>query len=143
MAEPLPSIRVMAIHALAYCERLFYLEEVEEIRIADERVYAGRTLHETLDEPDSEYQSVILESEAWGLKGKVDYLRHREGGLVAYEHKRGRSKGDAAWESDRLQIIAYCALLSEHLGRPVREGRIRYHANKKTVRVTVDDAAPE
>jgi len=27
-------IRVMALHALAYCERLFYLEEVEEIRVA-------------------------------------------------------------------------------------------------------------
>jgi hypothetical protein len=26
MPEPLPLIRVMAIHALAYCERLFYLE---------------------------------------------------------------------------------------------------------------------
>lgn len=39
-------IRVMALHALAYCERLFYLEEVEEIRVADHRVYAGRTRHE-------------------------------------------------------------------------------------------------
>lgn len=45
-AEPL--IRVMALHALAYCERLFYLEEVEEIRIADPAVYAGRRLHEEL-----------------------------------------------------------------------------------------------
>lgn len=35
-------IRVMALHALAYCERLFYLEEVEEIRAADDRVYDGR-----------------------------------------------------------------------------------------------------
>jgi CRISPR-associated protein Cas1 len=141
MGEPLPLIRVMAMHALAYCERLFYLEEIEEIRVADERVYAGRTLHETLAEPDSEYQSVTLESEAWGLKGRVDYLRYRDGGLVVYEHKRGRSKGHAAWESDRLQIIAYCALLSEHLGRPVPEGRIRYHANNKTVRITADNAA--
>ena len=33
-----PTIRVMALHALAYCERLFYLEEVEEIRIADDAV---------------------------------------------------------------------------------------------------------
>ena len=41
-----PPIRVMAIHALAYCERLFYLEEIEEIREADDRVYAGRKLHE-------------------------------------------------------------------------------------------------
>jgi CRISPR-associated protein Cas1 len=54
MVEPLPLIRVMAIHALGYCERLFYLEEVEEIRVADERIYAGRTLHETLAETDSE-----------------------------------------------------------------------------------------
>ena len=36
--------RVMALHAVAYCERLFYLEK---IRLADERVYAGRLLHET------------------------------------------------------------------------------------------------
>ena len=30
-----PPVRVMALHALAYCPRLFYLEEVEEIRVAD------------------------------------------------------------------------------------------------------------
>lgn len=35
-----PLIRVMALHALAYCERLFYLEELEEIRVADHRIYA-------------------------------------------------------------------------------------------------------
>ena len=48
-----PLIRVMALHALAYCERLFYLEEVEEIRVADANVYAGRRLHDKLDKgPD-------------------------------------------------------------------------------------------
>ena len=35
MLSPPPTIRVMALHALAYCERLFYLEEVEEIRVAE------------------------------------------------------------------------------------------------------------
>jgi CRISPR-associated protein Cas1 len=43
-----PPIRVMALHALAYCERLFYLEEVEEIRVADDAVFAGRELHTCL-----------------------------------------------------------------------------------------------
>ena len=43
-------IRVMALHALAYCEKLFYREEVEEIRVADDRVYDGRTPHAALDE---------------------------------------------------------------------------------------------
>ncbi len=37
-------LRVMALHALAYCERLFYLEEVEEIRLADAAVFAGRSV---------------------------------------------------------------------------------------------------
>ena len=31
---PDPPLRVMSLHALAYCHRLFYLEEVEEIRVA-------------------------------------------------------------------------------------------------------------
>lgn len=133
MAEPL---RIMSLHALAYCERLFYLEEVEELRVADERVYAGRQLHAVLekneslrtaavlgqsdfarrkkksrigdkkapwedsaqsrqdtepDETDGERVSLSLESEKWGLTGKVDCLRRRDGMLIPYEHKRGRA----------------------------------------------------
>ena len=134
-------VRVMALHALVYCERLFYLEEVEEIRIADHRVYAGRTLHENLPDPDAQWSSVTLESEDWGIKGKVDYARYRDGVVVAFEHKRGHSKGNEAWASDRLQVIAYAVLLGEYLDRPVTEGRVRYHANNKTVKVPVDNIA--
>ncbi len=133
-----PLIRVMALHALAYCERLYYLEEVEEIRVADHRVYAGRTLHEAEVDTGGEWQSVTLESEAWGIKGKVDYVRYRDGGLVAFEHKRGRSCGEEAWASDRLQVIAYAVLLQEHLGKVIEEGRVRYHANNKTVRIAIN-----
>ena len=138
-----PLIRVMALHALAYCERLFYLEEVEEIRVADHRVHAGRTLHEAEVDKNREWQSLELASDAWGIRGKVDFARYRDGRLVAIEHKKGRSKGDDAWDTDKLQVIAYAVLLSEHFGRPVPEGRIRYHANNRTVRVDVDDAARE
>ncbi len=141
MNEADPTIRVMALHALAYCERLYYLEEVEEIRVADHRVHAGRTLHDSEVDKNREWQSLELSSEEWGIRGKVDFARYRDGRLVAVEHKKGRSKGEDAWDSDKLQVTAYAALLSEHFGRPVPEGRIRYHANNKTVRVTVDDAA--
>jgi len=135
-----PLMRVMALHALAYCERLFYLEEVEEIRVADHRIYAGRTLHEEID-TTGEWSTVILESEHWRLKGKIDYVRYRDGAICPFEHKRGRSRGDEAWPSDRLQIIAYAVLLAEHLDRPVPEGRIRYHSSNKTVRVLIDESA--
>jgi len=73
-----PLIRVIALHALMYCERLFYLEEVEEIRVADASVYAGRRLHEELAADEGEIVSLVLESEKLGLKGKVDCLRREK-----------------------------------------------------------------
>jgi len=142
-----PPVRVMALHALAYCPRLFYLEEVEQIRVADDRVYAGRQLHAAL-EADEEGESVALElsSPRLGLLGKVDALRRRDGAYVPYEHKRGKparepTQAPAAWPSDRLQVIAYAVLLEEAFEQPIAEGRIRYHAANVTVRVPIDDQA--
>src|SRR5579859_7588221 len=89
-----PPVRVMALHALLYCERLFYLEEVEEIRVADANVYAGRRLHlerVSLDDETPELRSYEVSSAAWGLVGKVDAVRKRDSQWVAYEHKKGRS----------------------------------------------------
>jgi len=137
-------IRVMALHALAYCERLFYLEEVEEIRVADERVFDGRALHEALDE-DGTLVEMTIESATLGIKGKLDALRRRDGKLIPYEHKKGRGRkadsGLEPWPSDRVQLAAYAMLLEEASGEPVAEGRIRYHADNQTVRVTIGDEA--
>lgn len=143
-----PLIRVMALHALAYCERLFYLEEVEEIRVADAAVYAGRTLHEELskeEEDRGERVSLELASESLGLIGKADCFRRIDGQIFPYEHKRGRprreGKTPAAWESDALQVAAYAMLLEESTGKPVTMARIRYHAERVTVTVPVDECA--
>lgn len=143
-----PPVRVMALHALAYCERLFYLEEVEELRVANARVYAGRALHAArarAEEDAGEWTSVELAGEALGLVGKADCLKRRDGALIPYEHKRGRAKRDGktavAWPADALQVAAYGLLLEEALGVAVPEGRIRYHADNVTVRVPLDDAA--
>ncbi|WP_224365804.1 type I-MYXAN CRISPR-associated endonuclease Cas4/Cas1 [Hyalangium versicolor] len=137
------SIRVHALHALAYCERLFYLEEVEEIRVADASVYAGRRLHVELAE-DGERVELELSSEAAGLHGKVDALRRRDGVLVVHEHKRGRpapgENGPEAWPSDRLQVGAYAVLAEERFpGIPI-ECRVRYHQQDTTVRFPLDEA---
>ncbi len=142
------SLSVHSLHALAYCERLFFLEEVERVRVADARVYAGRTLHVEIerDEPDDEVLTFKLESEKYGLVGKVDCIRRRDGQIIPYEHKRGRAArtidgAPGAWVSDRLQVIAYALLVEEHSGKTIVEGRIRYHADNVMVRVPIDDAA--
>src|SRR5947207_7660614 len=124
-----PPVRVMALHALAYCPRLFYLEEVEQIRVADERVYAGRQLHAALDaEDDGDATQIELSSDAWGLTGKVDCLRRRDGSYLPFEHKRGQPRrgpdnAPEPWPSDRLQVVAYAVLIEEAFGQPLPEGR--------------------
>lgn len=147
--ESVQPLRVMSLHALLYCERLFYLEEVEEIRVADASVYAGRRLHEQivpLDDETHERRSVEVASETLGLIGKVDAVRKRDSHWIAYEHKRGRCmRGDKKqvlpWPSDRIQAIAYAALLSESFGQPVTEARVRYHADNVTAIIQIDETA--
>lgn len=142
----LDPIRVSALHALAYCPRLFYLEEVEELYTQDAAVFAGRRLHVELEKQEGEeWEDLFLESAELGLRGRVDALRTREGQTIPYEHKRGRSARDPqnqpeAWESDRLQILAYAYLIETALGIPILEGRIRYHADNVLVHVPLDDA---
>ncbi len=142
------ALKVHALHALAYCERLFYLEEVENMRVADERVYAGRRLHVELEreEDEEEWLTFNLESEQWGLTGRIDCVRRRDGMIVPYEHKRGRSARSRdgvaeTWASDRLQVIAYAMLVEEQTGREVPEGRVKYHADNVMVRVPIDEEA--
>ncbi len=145
----LPPLRIMSLHALRYCERLFYLEEVEEIRVADAAVYAGRRLHDEvlpLEDESPERRSVEVASQRWGLVGKVDAVRRRDGKWVAMEHKRGRCQRGPqrevlAWPSDRIQAIAYAVLLEESLGEIVSQARVRYHADNVTAFVEIDDLA--
>lgn len=145
VSTKLESIRVSALHALAYCPRLFYLEEVEELYTQDAAVFAGRRLHAELEkQEDEEWEELFLISEELGIRGRVDALRTRDGETIPYEHKRGRcyrneNKQPQAWESDKLQILAYCCLLESALGISIKEGRIRYHADNVLVHVPLDD----
>lgn len=143
MDEPLLS--VASLHALVYCERLFYLEEVERIRVADAAVFAGRRLHtELAKEEDESIESRTMESATLGIRGTVDVVRRRDGALVPNEHKRGKSAGTKgareAWETDLVQVGAYAMLLEEASGSPVPLARIRYHSDNVSIAVQVDES---
>ncbi|MBW4672159.1 MAG: type I-MYXAN CRISPR-associated endonuclease Cas1 [Cyanomargarita calcarea GSE-NOS-MK-12-04C] len=149
ISAKIETIRVSALHALAYCPRLFYLEEVEELYTQDAAVFAGRRLHTELEkQEDEEWDELFLTSEELGLRGRVDALRTRDGQTIPYEHKRGRchrdkNKQPQAWESDKLQILAYACLLESALGISIKEGRIRYHADNVLIHIALDDAGRE
>jgi CRISP-associated protein Cas1 len=139
------TIRVSALHALSYCPRLFYLEEVEELYTQNAAVFAGRRLHENLEkQEDGEWEDLYLESEELGLRGRVDALRTRNNQIIPYEHKRGSCHRDAnnkpqAWDSDKLQVLAYACLIESAHKVTIQEARIRYHADNILVHIPVDD----
>jgi CRISPR-associated protein Cas1 len=139
------TLRVCALHAFAYCPRLFYLEEVEELYSQNQAVFEGRRLHAELErQEEGDWEDFFLSDEHLGLRGRVDALRTRDGQLIPYEHKKGRCYRDAdkqaqAWESDRLQILAYCCLLETIAQHPIQEGRIRYHGDNTLVKIPFDE----
>jgi len=139
-------LRVNSLHALTYCPRLFYLEEVEEQYTQDDAVFAGRRLHSELERADdSDWESLNLEDESLGLRGKVDAIRTKRGRFIPYEHKRGHcfrndDESAGAWPSDRIQALAYAMLIERAKSCTVDEARIRYHSDNVTVTTPVDDA---
>jgi CRISP-associated protein Cas1 len=67
-----------------------------------------------------------------------------DGQTIPYEHKRGRAHRDdnkqpQAWESDKLQILAYACLLESAIGIVIKEGRIRYHADNVLIHVPLNN----
>ena len=60
-----------------------------------------------------------------GLVGKPDYLLEVRGRLVPVELKPGR-RADRPYESDLMQLAAYCVLVEETSGEPPPYGLLRY-----------------
>jgi len=51
-----PLLRVIGLHDLNYCHRLFYITEVENLQSPNDLIFAGGELHKSLedesDDPD-------------------------------------------------------------------------------------------
>ncbi len=72
----------MALHALAYCPRLFYLKRSRASASPTTASSPAGELHAALDaDEDGEAVNMELASPALGLTGKVDCLRRRDGSL--------------------------------------------------------------
>ncbi len=85
-----PPIRIIGLHDLSYCHRLFYLTEVEGLQAPNDLIYAGRELHASLAaDEDGEQTQLELADPELGLSGKVDAIRRRDGSLHALRAQAG------------------------------------------------------
>jgi CRISPR-associated exonuclease Cas4 len=82
-------------------------------RVRSEDVGAGRALERP------------LVARRLGLTGKPDYLIERGGALIPVEVKPGR-RATQPYDSDLMQLAAYCLLVEETSGRAPPYGLLRY-----------------
>lgn len=81
----------------------------------------------------------VLTSHRYRLTGRPDFILEENGERFPMERKsRALPERQGPYESERLQLAAYCLLLEELTGRPVRRGRLEY--SNRTVDVPFDAA---
>jgi CRISPR-associated exonuclease Cas4 len=66
-----------------------------------------------------------LVSRRFGLVGKPDYVIESRGSLIPIEVKPGRAASEP-YESDLIQLAAYCLLIEDSTGRAPPYGLLRY-----------------
>lgn len=150
------------INEVLYCERLMYLEwsqgefednaftvegrDIVHSRVDKPRKRRGRNQTAEEDEaqaepPPYDARSVWLSSEALGITAKIDIIEEGEGGaVVPVEYKRGHVPDiqGYAYLPERVQVCAQALLLREH-GHRCDEGSIYFAADRRRVRVSIDD----
>jgi CRISPR-associated exonuclease Cas4 len=74
---------------------------------------SGRILY-----TDTEAHREILTSDRYNLSGSPDYILEEHGELIPVERKSRAVNSRGAYDSERLQLAAYCLLVEERYGNP-------------------------
>jgi CRISPR-associated exonuclease Cas4 len=80
----------------------------------------------------------ILTSHRYKLTGQPDYILEEHGERFPMERKSRDLDARGPYDGERLQLAAYCLLLEEQTGIPVRCGRLEYR--NRTLDIPFDSA---
>ena len=104
---------VLALAALLFALRLRRATGLPWVAVAASDVGTGRQLQRP------------LYAARYGLTGKPDYLLEHGGSYVPVEVKPAR-RAKQPYDSDLMQLAAYCLLVEESTGRTPAYGLLRY-----------------
>ena len=115
-----------AILVLAFLLRRHAVKRLAALGLAGEVIYS-----------DNEATDEVLVSHRHGLTGKPDYISREGEELIPVERKSRSVSATGAYEGEILQVAAYCLLVEERSGKPVRRGKILYQ--NRSIEVLFDD----
>jgi CRISPR-associated protein Cas1 len=141
-AEDLLQVRALA--DFVFCPRLFHLEYV----VGEDRdnwfTLDGRLAHRNVEEhtvhaveEGLRTTGLYLRSCQLGLSGRVDVLEEKSGKYTPIEFKRGKAPEWGPSHSQKIQVAAYCMLLSAN-GKQSTGGAIYYSDSHARVDVPLD-----
>lgn len=153
------------VNEVLYCERLMYLEWVQDEWESNAFTADGTRVHKRVDASkkklkppaaakaqtdeatdatsNSPYQarSVTLSSERLGLTAKLDVVDVDGGRTLAVEYKRGKKPNvpEGAYLPERAQLCCHVLLLREN-GYPCDGGEIYFAGDHQRTPIVIDDA---
>jgi CRISPR-associated exonuclease Cas4 len=133
-------VNVGDINQFLYCpRRFFYINYFDTIEM-NYYLKDGLLKHVSQSRRGGWIRELYLRSEKLGLHGKIDVLESKSflGSdlvLTPIERKRGSSYHD----NDEVQLAAYCMLLEDHIGEPVRMGYLYLFGTNDRYAITITD----
>lgn len=130
-------VNVSDLNQYIYCPRRYWYLNFYDTQGRNYERVEGKAKHENQSSRGNWLNELYLESETLGLKGKVDVLDMEGNKVVPVERKRAES--GEYYESDEIQLAAYCMLLEEHLDEPIREGAIYLYETDQRMHVPITE----
>jgi CRISPR-associated exonuclease Cas4 len=133
-------VNVGDINQFLYCpRRFFYINYFDTIEM-NYYLKDGLLKHKSQSRRGGWIRELYLRSEKLGLHGKIDVLESKsflstDLVLTPIERKRGSSYHD----NDEIQLAAYCMLLEDHIGEPVRMGYLYLFGTNERYAISITD----
>lgn len=123
-----------------YCPRRYYYINYFDTIEMNFFLRDGQLKHENQSRKGGWIREFYIRSEKLGLHGKIDVLESKNiksagTTLTPIERKRGSSYHD----NDEVQLAAYCMLLEDYLGEPVRMGYLYLFGTNERYAITITD----
>jgi len=128
------------INQYLYCPRRYYYINYFDTIEMNFYLRDGQLKHENQSRKGGWIREFYIKSEKLGLHGKIDVLESKNiksvgVTLTPVERKRGSSYHD----NDEVQLAAYCMLLEDYLGEPVRMGYLYLFGTNERYAITITD----
>lgn len=129
-------VQVQDINQFVYCPRRLYYQTFLDTVGKNYELVDGRMSHENASRRGGWTNELYLRSERHGIHGKIDVV---EDGDTLTPIERKRAESGTYYESDELQLAAYCMLLEDNVPGSVNVGYIYTESNDRRHTVRIKD----